>query len=280
VSFILEALRKSENERQRQTGPDFASIPEAVDKRQGSRWPTVVALLVLLNAVLLAVVFWPDSEEATPAAPAPTAEPTKDAAPVARQPSAPAARRQPEAGPPGTPDDQPSAAPARSGDTADPGAPGSRRDTGVVQQEAEAMRDIRPLSGEARPTARPEESAAPAIATATQQAVPTPEPRQRPSLTGAGRVPEPTDTGGESSSQALDGLPTANDLRLQGFLTGPPLHLDLHVYYPEPSRRVVFISGTRYREGERVNGGPVVREIVPEGVVLEERGRRYLLGPD
>ena len=126
MSFILEALRKSENERQRQTGPDFASIPEAVDKRQGSRWPTVVALLVLLNAVLLAVVFWPDSEEATPAAPAPTAEPTKDAAPVARQPSAPAARRQPEAGPPGTPDDQPSAAPARSGDTADPGAPGSR----------------------------------------------------------------------------------------------------------------------------------------------------------
>ena len=75
-------------------------------------------------------------------------------------------------------------------------------------------------------------------------------------------------------------LPTANELRLQGFLTGPPLHLDLHVYYPEPSRRVVFISGARYREGDRINGGAVVREIVPDGVVLEDRGRRFLLGPD
>jgi general secretion pathway protein B len=280
VSFILEALRKSENERQRQTGPDFASIPEAVDSRRGSRWPAVVALLVLLNAVLLAVVLWPSSEEATPAAPPPAAEPGKDAAPVAQQPSAPAARRQSASGPPGTPDDQPSAAPARSSDTAGPGAPKSQRELGIVQQDAEPTRDIRPLSGEARPTARPDESAAPAIAPATQQAAPTPEPRQRPPVAGAGRAPEPTDTGGESSSQALDGLPTANELRLQGFLTGPPLHLDLHVYYPEPSRRVVFISGNRYREGERVNGGPVVREIAPEGVVLEERGRRYLLGPD
>lgn len=77
-----------------------------------------------------------------------------------------------------------------------------------------------------------------------------------------------------------EGLPTANELRLQGFLTGPPLHLDLHVYYPEASRRVVFISGNRYREGDRVKDGPIVREIVPEGVVLEERGRRFILGPD
>ncbi len=280
MSFILEALRKSENERQRQTGPDFASIPEAVEKRRGSRWPAVVALLVLLNAVLLAVVLWPDSREATTTAPTPADEPGKDPAPVARQPSAPVTRRQPDARPAETEDHQLRAAPARSGDSAGPGASSGRSETGVVRQDAEATRDIRPLSGEAGPPAQPEGSAVPAIAPVAQEAAPAPEPRQRPPVVGAGRAAEPTDAAGDPSSQALDGLPTANDLRLQGFLTGPPLHLDLHVYYPEPSRRVVFISGNRYREGERVNGGPVVREIVPEGVVLEERGRRYLLGPD
>ena len=43
---------------------------------------------------------------------------------------------------------------------------------------------------------------------------------------------------------------------------------------------MVFISGNKYREGDRVQNGAVVREIVPQGVILEERGRQYLLLPD
>ena len=98
----------------------------------------------------------------------------------------------------------------------------------------------------------------------------------RSAVSGGTTRPRPARAGADGG----DDLPTANDLRLQGFLTGPPLHLDLHVFYPESHRRVVFISGTKYREGDQVANGPVVREIVPEGVILEERGRRYLLMPD
>ena len=102
-----------------------------------------------------------------------------------------------------------------------------------------------------------------------------------PSSPGSGSSATGTDRPAtRAPSRADEGLPTANDLRLQGFLTGPSLHLDLHVYYPDKQKRVVFISGSKYREGDRVKGGAVVREIVPEGVILEDRGRRFLLEPN
>jgi hypothetical protein len=72
-------------------------------------------------------------------------------------------------------------------------------------------------------------------------------------------------------------MPSVQQLYLSGELTGPPLNLDLHVYFPQPSRRVVFISGTRYREGDSVGQGVTVKEIIPAGVILEKRGQSYLL---
>ena len=67
------------------------------------------------------------------------------------------------------------------------------------------------------------------------------------------------------------------ELYLSGELSGAPINLDLHVYFPESSRRVVFISGKRYREGDEIDGGLTVEEIIPAGVILGRRGRNYLL---
>ena len=49
MSFILEALKKSENERQRQAGPGFAAIPETSGHKSRGRWPLVVAGLLILG---------------------------------------------------------------------------------------------------------------------------------------------------------------------------------------------------------------------------------------
>ena len=70
---------------------------------------------------------------------------------------------------------------------------------------------------------------------------------------------------------------TVAEATLRGDFSGRPLHLDLHVYYDDPPRRLVFINGTKYREGERLEDGLEVAEIVPEGVVLDDGGRRFLL---
>ena len=274
MSFILEALRKSENERQRQSGPDFASIPEAAERRSASRWPLLVGVLILFNLVLLVIVFWPKAEDAGPQAV------TRSAAKSASSVPEPPPKREPPA----------TQEPIR---TPVPAAPASAAVPATVDEPPQTppARDIRSLSDEVTPREDPGTPAArqPAAGDAGTVVV-ADQPITDERVTQAADAPptatdtpastSPPDPAPVSPTGKTEGLPTANELRLQGFLTGLPLHLDLHVYYPEPSRRVVFISGKRYREGDRVNGGAVVREIVPDGVVLEDRGRRFLLGPD
>ena len=100
MSFILDALRKSENERQRNQ-PLGVAAPQGSGGRRGSGiWIPLVALLVGVNLSLL-LVMWIMSEdqqpappvvnEPVPAQPAPVAQPPASAPPpVAPAPAAPA----------------------------------------------------------------------------------------------------------------------------------------------------------------------------------------------
>ena len=72
-------------------------------------------------------------------------------------------------------------------------------------------------------------------------------------------------------------LPTADELRANGTLQMPDLHLDIHVYSIKPAERFVFINMVRHREKSRLAEGPVVQEITPEGVILDYSGTRFLL---
>jgi general secretion pathway protein B len=78
MSFILDALKKSEIERQRQ------SVPGLMDTRSGPRrsrlplWAVALGLLLGINLVVLALVLW---NKSAPSAPAP--RPQDSAAPPA-----------------------------------------------------------------------------------------------------------------------------------------------------------------------------------------------------
>jgi general secretion pathway protein B len=78
MSFILDALKKSEIERQRQ------SVPGLMDTRSGARrsrlpiWAAALGLLLGVNLVVLALVLW---NKSAPSAPAP--RPPDSAAPPA-----------------------------------------------------------------------------------------------------------------------------------------------------------------------------------------------------
>ncbi len=258
MSFILDALKKSENERQRQAGPGFATIPESPGKRPRKIWPIVVVALLAINLVVIGAVLvrGRSSGPSANTGAAPPGEPAASSVNVAQAP-----RTVPPVSTPGPP--QP--APVKSVQD---------RRAATPQQTAEVPdtgrgRQIRPLSEEAATDTMEPPPSAPAGAAPPLVTDEPPPAATRP----AAQTPM-------TASPSADNLPTANDLRIEGFLSGPPLHLDLHVYYPDRQRRVVFINGSKYREGDTVKGGPVVREIVPEGVILEERGRRYLLMPD
>jgi len=264
VSFILDALKKSENERQRQAGPGFATVPESAGTRRRRIWPIVVIALLAINLVIIGAVLMRQKPGRAPVRTSSPPSMPQDRATAESPPARGTEAVGPRAAaiPPATPGDV-----GQSGATEMPGATAG----------GERAREVRSLAEEAAPEKAPVPAAAGA-----GTAGDTVASRTGSEPSGAATVPARSPAARTSGSPAppAETLPTANDLRVEGFLTGPPLHLDLHVYYPDPQRRVVFISGAKYREGDTVKGGAIVREIVPEGVILEERGRRYVLMPD
>lgn len=99
MSYILEALKKSERERRLGRVPDLESLRDEAPVRTAAaaRWPLVVAALVLgLNAVVLGYYLW-SQREPTPvvAAPPTVAQPAVPAAAPARPEPVPAAATAP-----------------------------------------------------------------------------------------------------------------------------------------------------------------------------------------
>lgn len=98
MSLILDALRKSEHERQRQVGPGLAVVPESRERSRPATWLLVLGALLLLNVVVLAAVLLTGrpSETATAEAPLPVeAQPPAVQRPPASAAPATAARQQP-----------------------------------------------------------------------------------------------------------------------------------------------------------------------------------------
>jgi hypothetical protein len=56
-----------------------------------------------------------------------------------------------------------------------------------------------------------------------------------------------------------------------------PLRLDFHVYSTDRRRRVVFLNGDEYREGDTVRSNLDVVRIIPEGAVMTWKDQRFLL---
>ena len=73
-----------------------------------------------------------------------------------------------------------------------------------------------------------------------------------------------------------ENLPTFEDLVSSG-TNLPELHLDIHVNSAKPSERFVFVNMRKYLEGEVLKEGPTVERITSEGVILNQRGLRFLL---
>lgn len=68
MSFILDALRKSENERQKKATPGIADIRYAAPRSVRSRWAIVAVVVLALNAVLIAALLLRDDPSTGPPA--------------------------------------------------------------------------------------------------------------------------------------------------------------------------------------------------------------------
>jgi len=96
VSFILDALKKSEKERQREAVPGFGDLPIVVHHARTSTWVVTLIAVLGLGVIALAWAWWRASNpglvvaSSSPVVPAATVEMTAPPAPavVEPQPSA------------------------------------------------------------------------------------------------------------------------------------------------------------------------------------------------
>ncbi len=52
-------------------------------------------------------------------------------------------------------------------------------------------------------------------------------------------------------------------------------HIDVHVYADQPARRFILVDLQKYREGDTLDSGAVIEEILPHGLLLYYQGTRF-----
>ncbi|NND65599.1 MAG: general secretion pathway protein GspB [Gammaproteobacteria bacterium] len=87
---------------------------------------------------------------------------------------------------------------------------------------------------------------------------------------------QPTTTTNSINVNALSDTANYYELRAQGIKL-PDLKIELHLYADDRARRFAFINKQKYREGESIEQGLVVESITPQGVIINQNGRRFAL---
>ena len=286
MSFILDALKKSETDRQRQNGPALFEVRVAPPRNGLPLWAIGLAALLGVNLVIVAWVLLRRPAAADVAATTPPAPVTSSSQPL--QPP-----------PPMTTYQQPQSYGRQQGyppqqAQQQPGMPQGGM-AGAPQGQAVAPGpNMVPVGGTA--------PVAPVGQTAGYPPGTTPGMQQAPAgASSAGSVAQ-GDAGGEKLNPddyapATDtgpaapfgnhverttssGVPLYQDAALAPGAHIPELRLDLHVFAAKPQERFVMINMHKLHEGDSLPEGVHVDSITPEGAVLSKDGTRFLLPRD
>lgn len=254
MSYILDALRKSDQLRRRNAAPTLLPGLAAADEPKQPPLLAYGALaLVLLGAGI--AIGWLRPWQSPPAKPLALAEPGKPPEPlqqplvqtgVAPQPAAqaPAAEAAAQAVPAPAPAVQDTSKPARAAATESQGAP---RPPAAAKESHRA-----PPAQAARESVRP----APAIAAPASAAAPDKAARSSASAP----VPKVTIV------MNMADLPLAIQQEL------PALSISVHAYSSNAAERLVGINGHLLHEGDTVAPGLTLEQITPAGMILSYKG--------
>lgn len=281
MSLILEALKKSEQQRRLGEAPTLGSPVLVARKRRN-----LLPLLGVLIVAALAVGWWltrtPDQEPAVTrtdtvaSAPTPAGQTATPAKP-APAPHAPATR------PPNANPATGAGSPPAANRTATAPAKPPVATTPAAQTPPAAAAPKTP----AAPTAVPPAASTKPPALATPPAAP-PATAAKPSADGKPATPnatvappaQPPAAARPASAPAQPSLPSVWDLPYATRKDLPELTLTMHVYAGEPSERFVVIKGERHVEGDDLGDGVALKEIRPDGLVLEFKGQRFVYPRD
>jgi general secretion pathway protein B len=286
MSFILDALKKSETDRQRQNGPALFEVRVAPPRNGLPLWAIGLAGLLGVNLVIVAWVLLRRPAAADVAATGATAPMTSSSQPL--QPPPPMTTYQQPQGY-GT-----QGYPSQQAQQQQPGMPQGGM-SGAPQGQARGPGpNTVPVSGTA-PTSPVGQTAGypPGGAPGAQQAVAgAGNDASVAQGAAAGEKLNPDDYapatdagpaapfGNHVSRTTASGVPLYQDAALAPGAHIPELRLDLHVFAAKPQERFVMINMHKLHEGDSLPEGVHVDSITPEGAVLSKDGTRFLLPRD
>ncbi len=248
MSYILDALRKSDQQRLRGAAPTLLmGQSTAVAPKQPAYWFYGLLALVLLGAGMM--IGWLRPWQAEQSAPA-TAKVAAAKSPEAGMPQSVTALTEvapaPEARVQGAAPAAPAAAPVT--------AP-----TPVQVPVPAPLKSQPPASATAQVQGKPQD----AVAAVSGKVAAVPQ--QLPGISAADSTP------------AQNVLPLADlPLALQQEL--PPMTITVHAYSGRPGDRMVGINNRMLREGDNVAPGLKLEQITPEGMVFGYKGYSFRRG--
>lgn len=244
MSYILDALKKADAERERSPVPGLNAHDGGfgiADRRDGPPWRAIAIGTVVVLAAVLAWLVWGRADSAPPSAP-PQPMPVTDARPAGV----------------GAPAPTPVPLPLADGSTPMPPPVMSRPAPAPTRSPAAAGGVPRPPPVARRAEAAPPVPAAPPAAQAQAQA-----PQRAP-------APVPAAPAGTR-------VPTRNELPADLRAALPAINVSGAVYAPQPAGRLLFANGLVLREGDAVADGLTVERIGASSSVLVFRGQRFEL---
>jgi len=264
MSLILEALKKSEQQRRLGEAPTLGS-PVVSTRRRRSALPVLAALIVIA------------ADKTAPAKPNGTqaTKPGQTAAADQERLKAEAAKRKAE---------QTKRIEALG--NAKPNAPlGLPNVASGVAPPARKPGDPMPHTVPAQkvPPQSPPPAANPAKTDATVAtkpgtvAAPTADAKTTPPTAETASTPPPVPVAKAPPAAASEtaALPTIWELPFSTRKDIPALDLSMHVYSSDPKERFVVIKGERHVEGDEIGSDLTLREIRQDGLVLDYKGQKF-----
>ena len=250
MSFILDALKKSESDRQRQSGPSLFEVKVAPPRRRLPIWAAAIAVLLGINVIVISWMLLRHPAASQPAAAPPQASPSTVA------PGREAIQN----------------APAAGAATSAPAAPAPAAASGHAASSAQSPAPVTAPPPAA--SAGNSEPGTPAPAGGAAQSASPPSGGDNPSDYAPAVEPAATASSTGAATAAGD-LPLYQQIVTSDGL--PALHLDLHVFANRPKDRFVMINMHRLGEGDSLPSGVHVDAIRSDGAVLTYRGTQFLL---
>ena len=260
MSYILDALKKAEKERQQNATKKLlsGSATFTPEPHKSPLWPYVLIIALLLNAGLFGWMLGPWNAKT------PKHLPSSDLV----APSLPSSGMVKESLPDAPANDSHQSA-VVSGNPPRGGEKSAEPVVDSVTQPAEPPQDVEAKNEVTQK--RPSQRAVPPVKKEEAPALPSVALRSP----ADDRVPSDQNNAAHGTTGGGNKIYMMNELPQSVLSSLPDLSLSLHLYNADPSSRLINVKGKTLREGQELSAGLRLEEIRPGGAVFSFQNYRF-----